>query len=515
MAVGGTVGYAYAQRSPAVYEARATLLVGLSLRSSDPDYDALLASQAITATYANIATSRPTLERVSARLGRGDAPEELAKMLAVAVEGEAPLLIVTARAGQPDDAALLANALAQQLVADATVSARDATVQRQITTSIGTVQRQIRSTQIRVERLSQQRDRTSREAGELDELRGQLISLRDTYVKLLALAAGSGSNTISLVDVAVPPTSPVAPRPLLIGMLAAFLGTVCAGILAFGRRAFDDRLRDPGAISHATSLPALGVVSVKRGVLRRLRPRDLLPTLAAPRSTAAEAIRSVRWRVEFASRQRDARTILVASADVAEGKTVLAANLAIAFAQAGRRVVLIDGDFRRPRIDRLFRIPNRQGLSSLVRDDVAASEAAVPVATQPRLSVLPSGPLPVNPAEFLGSDRTRATIEALASASDLIVIDAPPLSIGPDALALASMVDATLLVVDLDRTRRARAQDASVLVAEAGAQLLGVVAVRLPRRAYRRYRQRGVRAKPKPAPVATRASEPSPTNPIP
>jgi polysaccharide biosynthesis transport protein len=490
-AVGYSAGYAYATRQPSTYQAEASIIVGQSLRSSNPGYDQLLASQAITNTYASVATSRPVLLRVADRLANGDTAEDLARSVSVGVDAATSLLSITARADDPYRAAAIANALADELVASSpTVSGRDTLVQRQVTANVATVQRQIRSTQVRVDRLTLLPGRTAAEADELSGLRTQLVSLRDTYVKLLALVVDSGSNSLSIVSDAVPPSSASGPRPLLIAMLVAFLGLLVAIALAFGPRLFDDTLRDPNEVAPTTGLPTLGVLKARGRRLRRLRPSDLLPTLTEPRSAGAEAVRSVRWRVEFAMRDRPFSSLLVTSAEVAEGKTVTAANLAVAFAQSGRRVLLVDADFRDPHLHRLFNIANGSGLANVVRNDVLTSDIAVAIPGQPRLRVLPAGPLPVNPSEFLGSDRMRDVLEQLATEFDLVILDSPSLSIASDALALSAHAAATLMVVDMERSHRAAVRRARALLAEAGADVLGTVLIRLPRRAYKPYRQR-------------------------
>ena len=165
-----------------------------------------------------------------------------------------------------------------------------------------------------------------------------------------------------------------------------------------------------------------------------------------------------------------------------EGKTTTAANLAVAFAQAGRRTILLDGDFRKPGIHRIFDLPNAHGLSSLLRSDATGLDEVTQSTEQENLRVITTGPLPPNPAELLGSQRMRTILGRLAEASDLVVVDSPPLQAVTDAALLASITDGTLLVIDAGRTRRGAIRRGREALAQAGARVLGVTLNRLPER---------------------------------
>jgi len=170
-----------------------------------------------------------------------------------------------------------------------------------------------------------------------------------------------------------------------------------------------------------------------------------------------------------------------------EGKTVTAANLAIVMAQADRRVLLVDADLRKPGVDRLFKLPNQVGLTSLIRrDSTMTIDDVIQTTEQANLRVLTTGPLPPNPAELLGSDRMRAQLEMLAKQADVVVIDSPPLLAVTDAAVLSSYVDGTLLVVDARHSRRRSVREARETLNRVGARVLGVVLNRAGsgRRAY-------------------------------
>jgi capsular exopolysaccharide synthesis family protein len=202
-------------------------------------------------------------------------------------------------------------------------------------------------------------------------------------------------------------------------------------------------------------------------------PADLV-TVTNPRLPVAEAYRTLRTNLEFASLERPLRTLLVTSPGPEEDKSVVLANLAVVIAQAGKRVILVDGDLRRPRQHELFGLSNAVGLSTVLRGEASV---ALPLADGgvAGLSVLPSGPLPLNPAELLASRRMSELIATLSDQADMVLFDAPPVVAVTDAAILAGQVDGVLLVIHARQTRREHAQRAKDLLEKVHARLLGAV----------------------------------------
>jgi capsular exopolysaccharide synthesis family protein len=202
-------------------------------------------------------------------------------------------------------------------------------------------------------------------------------------------------------------------------------------------------------------------------------PASDLVTLANPRSAAAEAYRTLRTNIQLSSIDSPVRALLVTSASADEGKSTTLANLAVAFAQAGQRVVIVDSDLRRPSLHTIFGVANERGLiSMLLEDDAPAPLVDTAV---PGLRLLPSGPIPPNPSELLGSKRVEQAIERLRADADLLLFDAPPVLAVSDAAVLSRRVDAALLIVSAGRTKRDHASRAKQQLERAGARLLGVV----------------------------------------
>jgi protein-tyrosine kinase len=210
-----------------------------------------------------------------------------------------------------------------------------------------------------------------------------------------------------------------------------------------------------------------------RAAMYRLAP------ILYPRSPAAEAYRTLRTNIEFASLDTPVRTILITSSIPGEGKTTTASNLAAVFAQAGHDTLLVDVDLRKPGIHKMFNLPNTQGLTNLLRsDDVQVGDVAQ-VTEQEHLSVVTTGPLPPNPAELIRSARMRAVLERLAASAEFVIIDSPPLQAVTDAAILSSLVDGTVLVVDAGRTRSGAVRNGRETLAKVGARVLGVTLNRL------------------------------------
>jgi capsular exopolysaccharide synthesis family protein len=195
--------------------------------------------------------------------------------------------------------------------------------------------------------------------------------------------------------------------------------------------------------------------------------------------------------IEFATVDQPLKTLLVTSSIPEEGKTTTAANLAVVFAQASHRTILLDANFRKPGVHRIFDLPNNQGLSDLLRSDATGIDATAHATEQENLRVITTGSLPPNPAELLGSQRMRIILDRLTKGADLVIVDSPPLGVVSDPAILAAMTDGTLLVVDVGRTRRSAVRRGRKALATASARVLGVVLNRLAESSVDYYRYYG------------------------
>lgn len=198
-----------------------------------------------------------------------------------------------------------------------------------------------------------------------------------------------------------------------------------------------------------------------------------LITLADPRSPVAEAYRTLRTNLLLSGANGPLCTLLVTSAAPEEGKSAMLANLAVIMAQGGRSTILVDADLRRPQQHEIFGVASEPGLTSMVLDKLDEPPlAATPV---PNLRLLPSGPLPPNPADLLGSRRMEAVVASLKGQADVVLFDAPPIIAVTDAALLGSLLDGVLLVISAGHTRREHAVQARQLLQKLHVNIVGTV----------------------------------------
>ncbi len=208
---------------------------------------------------------------------------------------------------------------------------------------------------------------------------------------------------------------------------------------------------------------------------------DLI-TLTEPRSPAAEAYRTLRTNLTFfAALDRSIETLVVTSPASDEGKSEVVANLAVTMAQGERRTILVDADLRRPALQDVFGVSNDRGLMTMILEEEAVDQPPLLDVGVENLLLMPSGPLPPNPADVLGSSKMERVIQALRERADVILFDAPPVVAVTDAAVLGTKVDGVLLVVAAGRTRRDHAERAKELLERVHVRILGAVLSEAPR----------------------------------
>lgn len=297
------------------------------------------------------------------------------------------------------------------------------------------------------------------------------------------LPAGQVPTALRVAQPALKPVDPVGPRLGLNLGLACLLGLLAAAAVVALLEYLDDTVKSGEDLEAVAGLATLGAVTRLDGADGTLN--HLLPPTPVRTSAAAESYRLVRTNLDFAGAgtDRKLRTVLVTSASPQEGKSTTVANLGTVIAQAGKRVVIIDADLRKPSQHRLFGLSNDRGLSTLLLEGCSnqAADYLQPSPVQ-GLQILPSGPLPPNPAELLSTPVLGQALEQLLREVDLVLIDSPPVLGIADPIVLSGCVDGTVLVVDAARTRADALKGATEALSRSGTRVLGAVLNKLHRR---------------------------------
>jgi len=275
----------------------------------------------------------------------------------------------------------------------------------------------------------------------------------------------------TLITPAALPASPSSPNYLVDILAALILGLGLAIGTAAIRDHLDDRLRGPFDPEAQTGAPVLALVPAYHSLSRD--PASHLAIVWNPNSVVAEAYRSLRTRVVAAAGPAGARTLLVTSA-AWEKKSMIAANLAVALAQSGRRTVLVCADLRWSSAHQLLEVPNDEGLTTVLDHQIDLT-SALRVPGVHSLRVLPPGPLPADPAEYLQRPSLRTVLGELRARSDFVVIDAPPLLATPDTTSVARLAEMILLVGDARRSTRGQVHAAMHSSGQISKKLIGCV----------------------------------------
>jgi capsular exopolysaccharide synthesis family protein len=266
---------------------------------------------------------------------------------------------------------------------------------------------------------------------------------------------------------------------------------------AFSVDSLDNTLRDPREVELLTGIPVLGVIpsfeesaSPYAALRQKKRKNEVTESPAAqnsvwilshPESAAAEAFRALRTSIMLSRPESGPKVILVTSCIPGEGKTTVSSNLAVAFAQHEKKVIIVEADMRRPRMKHAFDVSNEVGLSNVLTGSHTSDEAILRGVQSLTLDVLPAGPHPPMPSEILGSTAFGKLLEELRSRYDIILIDSPPALLVTDAVSISTKSDATVWVVRAGVVTRPQLGRAANLIERNGMPVIGFIVNRMTR----------------------------------
>ncbi|WP_119066658.1 polysaccharide biosynthesis tyrosine autokinase [Aggregatilinea lenta] len=497
----GGAAFAWRSNQSDKYEASVTMAVGTAIEIPNPDDAIVRTGTDLAPTYAILATTHEVLDAAIEASNFPETATELRKHVAASVISDTPLVVVEVTYTDPVLAADIANEIAHQLVI-ASPSYLTEDQQAQFDLAEAEIVRLSAELQQARDELAAL-DRAWLSATNPDEIR-QLREQRYTLAAIInekssTIATFSvtinefqqRSNSLEVVARALPSTEPVGIGLIPITMAGAVLGIAVAIVLALLLEYFDDTIRSSTAAAQLLTLPVLATIS--HFGRRRASYAARLITYHDPNAAATEAYRTLRTNLLFLPNKSSKRAAyIITSPDMGEGKTVTSANLAVAMALAGLRVLLIDADLRQPTLHRVFGLKNTMGLSNLatklspeIQEDSDLQPSTVPEldgliqgTRVPGLRVITSGPSCMNPVELLGSDAMRRWIDRFRSMPDIdmVLFDTPPVLSVADGPTLAMNGDLpVLLVIHARRTRSGKAVVAKEQLDVVGARVLGVI----------------------------------------
>ncbi len=449
-----------------LYQASAKLRVFTAARGSVDwvDYD-IAYTERLMNTYSQLATSQPVRQELAEQLNLTQIPDISAQvipdteLMQISVEGTDPVLVTA-----------VANGLAQILVARSEDSARGGrTAQEVLNEQLTLADEELSRAQAAyAEALAQAPEDSARIAAlsRSVDLRQEVYSALLQQYERTRVAEELRSNSLSIVEPASVPQDPSKPDWTVNLMLGGLVGLVAGASLAFIFERLDRRVQSTEEIEEITDLPTLGRIPYVR-----TGPAHVFQGTAIP---AQEAYHRLQAKLEAQAQSGVLRSILVTSAEPGEGKSAIIANLAQALAHAGRRVVVLDANLRRPVMHQMLDVSNKVGLSNVLTQEWTVKEA-VQTTRVPGVWVLTSGTYHPNPALLLNSPGMDAVLEELSKPFDVILVDTPPVLAVADATILASAVDGVLLAVGRTQTKRESVEAAIEQLSGVQAKMLGIV----------------------------------------
>ena len=486
--IAGAAAYFVSINTTPVYQATSRLMINEARTGGPANYSDILASERSARTYAELLQRSTTLRTALVQLGLDPDAAQVATQItniSVTPVRDTQLVNLTVEGTNPQLVAAVANALPQVFTTElrAVQSSRFNDSRASLESQLDTLSREIERTELRLTELDA-RTRTAQEEVEYGRLTNALTQYQSSYANVLQsyetlrLAEIQSIDNIVVMEQAAVPRTPVRPRVLVNTLLAVVVGSMLALGTIFLIEYLDDRVRTPDDLRRIADIPSLGAIAKIPPKVEARPGLDGVVALAEPRSPVVEAYRRLRTNLQFYNLDAGVQSIVVTSANMGEGKTTTAANLAVVLAQSGETVILVDADLRKPTLHHRFDVPRKPGLS-----ETLLAPAPVNLTRQvrdvPNLRVLTCGERVPNPSEVLSSKRMQQLVDDLKTQANIIIFDSPPLLAVTDAEIVGRYTDGLLLVVDTQKTTGAAVHRALESVAQVNVPVMGAMLNRI------------------------------------
>lgn len=484
--IAATSSYAVTRKQPATYMSKTILVIGRAVYEANPNGNDLYINQQLGSYYADLAMREPIRNATMAALGLNWLPAYNVQVLP-----NSQFLEIDVLDTLPVRAQAVANEVARQLIdqTPANANQQDQSNQTfiaqqldQLKNSILQTQDQISKAQANLQTLNSARQIADAQQ-QISALQAKLSSLQNNYALLLNSSGQSANNSLTVLEPADLPTAPVSSNKSTVILLSAVLALVVSAGAAYLLEYLDDTVKSTEEIEKLIDAPIIGNIykadedERKAGYITN-----------HPQSDLADSFRALRTNLEFLNIEKPVKSLMVTSSSMGEGKTFISANLALTLAQGGKKVILVDIDFRKPNVHEQLNLPNQKGLSDIFLGSNEIEDVLEMWGNQ--IQVITCGSLPPNPSELLGSIKMDAILEDLKNRADIVIIDSPPLIVS-DAVMVASKVDGVILLVSHGLTRRGYLSTSINKLKRGTVRLLGVVFNQIPRSnseyAYRPY----------------------------
>jgi len=469
--------FLYTSRQPPKYQSSVTLMVGNAIQSLNPSNNEFTLTQQLAATYVDMVKRGPVREATMAALGLNWLPEYAGYRIE-----NTQLFVIVVVDTDPARAQAVAAELANQLNLQGPTGREQEQLQReafvnqmldQMQVGIVETQNQIRERQMLLTQLFRAREIADTQA-QISALQNNLNVLQQNYSTLLTGTQRGALNTISIIEPAYLPRQPMNSGQLRIMLLAAAMGLILAATTGYVLEYLDGRIRDKDEVSRTVKLGTIGEIPLQK----EASARGLAWSNTGSRMVR-ESYRRLHANLESSAGRRALRSLMVAGPTPKEKSEIVVANLGIAMAQAGKRVILIDGDIHQPKLHSLFELQNEVGLSGALVGWYSGLQG-LQESPIPGLRILSAGPHFASPDMLLNSQRLQRLVESLQKEADIVLVHVPPVNTVADAAIWAAQVDGVLVVADVERTERKVLRQAVEHLKDVHAHLVGAVLNRVP-----------------------------------